>query len=157
MKTTRIKMNKPKIEFYVGLFVILGLLSVGYLITSIGEVSLFPKNRYPVYGYFSSAAGLKPGARVEIAGVEIGNILTITIDKERLVAKVIFNIDKDIQLSEDSIASVRTSGIIGEKFMDILPGGADIILENGDEIVNTQSTLNIESLVRKLIFTDKKP
>ena len=150
-------MSKPKIEFYVGLFVIIGLLSVGYLITSIGEVSLFPKNRYSVYGYFSSAAGLKPGARVEIAGVEIGNILTITIDTERLVAKVIFNINKDIQLSEDSIASVRTSGIIGEKFMDILPGGADIILEDGDEIVNTQSSLNIESLVRKLIFTDKKP
>ena len=112
-------MNRTRTEFYVGLFVIIGLLSTGYLTTRIGEFSFLPQNRYFVYGYFSSAAGLKPGARVEIAGVEIGNIEDITIDKERLVAKVIFGIDKDIELSEDSIASVRTSGIIGEKFMNI--------------------------------------
>ena len=150
-------MNRKKIEFYVGLFVVIGLVSVGYLVMVIGEFSFIQSNHYSIHGYFASASGLKPGARVEIAGVEIGTVADIEIDTERLVAKVSLHIHKNIEISEDSIASVKTSGIIGEKFMDILPGGADIILEDGDEIVNTQSTLNIESLVRKLIFTDKKP
>lgn len=149
-------MEKRKLEFYVGLFVIIGLISVGYLITVIGEFSLFPQNRYSVYGYFSSASGLKPGARVEIAGVEIGIVSKISIDLEQLSAKVVFSIDKKMELSEDCIASVRTSGIIGEKYIDISPGGSDVILKGGDEIYNTESSLNIESLVRKLIFKNDK-
>jgi len=149
-------MGKRKIEFYVGLFVIIGLISVGYLTTVIGEFSLFPQNRYSAYGYFSSASGLKPGARVELAGVEIGIVSEISIDLEQLTAKVSFSIDKKMELSEDSIASIKTSGIIGEKYIDILPGGSDLMLEDGDEISNTESSLDIESLIRKFIFSNDK-
>jgi phospholipid/cholesterol/gamma-HCH transport system substrate-binding protein len=153
----RIDMNRPNIELYVGIFMIIGLLSVGYLITTLGEFSLIPKNRYSVHGFFASAAGLKPGAGVEIAGVQIGEVSTITLDKERLVAKVVLTLDNNMELSEDSIASVKTSGIIGEKYIDILPGGSDVMLEEGDEIDNTESSLDIESLVRKVIFDKKTP
>ena len=149
-------MNKRKIEFYVGLFVIVGFMSVGYLIITIGEFNLFSQNHYLVHGYFSSATGLKTGARVEVAGVEIGTVSAIDIDRERLVAKVTFSVDNTIELSEDSIVSVKTSGIIGEKYLDILPGGSPISLEQGDEITNTESSLDIESLVRKFIFNNDK-
>ena len=149
-------MNKRKIELYVGFFMIIGLVSVGYLILAIGEFQFFSQNRYTVHGFFSSATGLKTGARVEIAGVEVGTVSKISIDKERLVAKVAFTIENTIELSEDSIVSVKTSGIIGEKYLDILPGGSPIVLEEGDELTNTESSLDIESLVRKFIFNNDK-
>ncbi len=147
-------MNRKKIELYVGLFVLIGLFSVGYLVLVIGEFSFFQNNHYSIHGYFSSASGLKPGARVEIAGVEVGTVANIEIDTERLVAKVILHIQKNIEISEDSIASVKTSGIIGQKYIAVSPGGDDMMLEDGDEIYNTESTLDIESLIRKLIFSN---
>ena len=87
-----------------------------------------------------------------MAGVEIGNVSGIILDKERLEAKVSFRIDPDIQLSEDSIASVKTAGIIGEKYISVSPGGSDIVLGKNDAFSNTESALDIESLVRKFIF-----
>ena len=145
-------MNKRKIEFYVGLFVIIGILCTGYLFIVLGEISLVRDKRYPVYAFFTSVSGLKTGAKVEMVGVQIGNVSTVSIDKERLLAKVEFRIDKNIELSEDVIASVKTSGIIGQKYIDILPGGSDTLLEPGEEIFNTESSLDIEALVRKFIF-----
>jgi len=145
-------MNKRKIEFYVGLFVIIGLLCTGYLFAVLGEINFMRDKRYPVHAFFTSVSGLKTGARVEMAGVEIGVVSNVSIDKERLLAKIDFRIDKNIELSEDIIASVKTSGIIGQKYIDILPGGSDIILEPGEEILLTESSLDIESLVRKFIF-----
>jgi len=150
-------MNKRKIEFYVGIFALVGLLCVGYLFIVLGEVNLIRDKRYPVFAYFSSVSGLKQGARVEMVGVEIGTVSGISIDKKRLVAKVEFRIDKSIVLTEDSIASVKTSGIIGQKYIEISPGGSDITLEPGEEIYNTEASLDVESLVRIFILAkDKK-
>ncbi len=149
-------MNKRKIEFYVGLFVVLGLICSICLFVVLGEIGFIKDTRYPVYGFFTSVSGLKKGARVEIAGVEIGIVSNVMIDKERLLAKVELSIDKNMTLSEDVIASVKTSGIIGQKYIDIAPGGSDIMLEPGQEIYNTESSLDIESLVRKLIFNKDK-
>jgi len=145
-------MNKRKIEFYVGLFVIIGILCTGYLFIVLGEINLIRDKQYPIYAFFTSVSGLKTGAKIEMVGVQIGTVSKVSIDKERLLAKVEFRIDKNIELSEDVIASVKTSGIIGQKFIDILPGGSDIMLEPGEEIFNTESSLDIESLVRKFIF-----
>jgi len=145
-------MNKRKIEFYVGLFVIIGILCTGYLFIVLGEISFVRDKRYPVYAFFTSVSGLKTGAKIEMVGVQIGNVSTVSIDKERLLAKVELRIDKNIELSEDVIASVKTSGIIGQKYIDILPGGSDTMLEPGEEIFNTESSLDIEALVRKFIF-----
>jgi phospholipid/cholesterol/gamma-HCH transport system substrate-binding protein len=149
-------MKKRKIEFYVGLFVILGLACITYLFAAFGETGLMNRPQYRIYAYFTSVSGLKKGARVEMAGVEIGSVSSISIDKERMLAKVELSIDKNIGLSEDIIASVKTSGIIGQKYIDILPGGSDTMLEPGDEVVNTESSLDIESLVRKFIFNKNK-
>lgn len=150
-------MNRQNLEFYVGLFVVAGLFCVGYLIMALGEFSLFDRDRYTIHGYFSSASGLKPGAPAEMAGVKVGHVAKISIDMERLVAKVTISIDAGIEFSDDSIASIKTSGIIGEKYIDISPGGSDMMLESGDEIENTESSLDIESLVRRYIFKDANP
>ena len=149
-------MEKRKKEFYVGFFVLIGIMASAYLFISLGEIRFFSNDQYSVYGYFSSVSGLKQGARVEMAGVPIGSVSSIAIDRKRMVAKVEFAIDKSIELTEDSIASVKTSGIIGEKYVDISPGGSDIALEEGGEIEYTESSLDIESLVRKFIFGNEK-
>lgn len=149
-------MKHKNMELYVGIFVLLGGVCIAYLIFVVGDAQLFGGDRYALHGYFSSVSGLKSGARVEMAGVEIGNVGEISLDKNRLVARVVFNIDNGVEVSEGSIASVKTSGIIGEKYINISPGGDDILLEQGDEILNTESTLDIESLVRKFIFSQDR-
>ena len=145
-------MDKRKVEFYVGLFVVIGVLCAGYLFVILGDVNLIRSKQYQVNANFTSVSGLKIGARIEMAGVQIGSVSKISIDKTDLMASVELSIDKNIELTEDSIASVKTSGIIGQKYIDILPGGSDIMLEPGDDIFNTESSLDIESLVRKFIF-----
>ena len=81
-------MNKRNIEFYVGLFALLGIVCVGYLFIVLGEVNFLKEQRYPVFGYFSSVSGLKAGARVEMVGVEIGTVSKISIDEKRLQPKL---------------------------------------------------------------------
>ncbi|PIE62102.1 MAG: outer membrane lipid asymmetry maintenance protein MlaD [Desulfobacter postgatei] len=142
-------------ELYVGLFVLIGLLCAGYLTVVLGGVPMFGPKGYTVYAYFTSVSGLKNGAGIEMAGVEIGNVSKIMLDTERLEAKVALRVNQGIKLSEDSIASIKTAGIIGEKYISISPGGSDIMLEEDDVFTNTESALDIESLVRKFIFKDK--
>lgn len=146
-------MDKRRIELYVGLFVIIGLLCAGYLFIVLGEINLFGKQRYPLHAYFASVSGLKTNAKVEMSGVEIGIVSDISIDTERLMAKVSFRINDDIELTDDSIASIRTSGIIGQKFINISSGGSDTFLKPGDEIEQTESSLDIEALIREYIFS----
>ena len=147
-------MNDRKRDFYVGIFVIVTLICTGYLLLVVGEFSRFFKNRYAIHGYFSSVSGLKKGASVNLAGVRVGHVTDISIDTVHLVAKVTMEIDTHIEVSEDSIASIRTEGIIGEKYIEILPGGSDTMLSEGDEIENTESALDIESLIKKFIFSN---
>lgn len=148
-------MTDRKRDFYVGLFVIVTLVCTGYLFLVVGEFSRFFKDQYTIHGYFSSVSGLKNGASVNLAGVRIGHVSGINIDPEHLVAKVTMEIDSYIEVSEDSIASIRTEGIIGEKYIEILPGGSDTMLSRGDEIANTESALDIESLIKKFIFSNE--
>jgi phospholipid/cholesterol/gamma-HCH transport system substrate-binding protein len=145
-------MKKGTAELYVGIFVILGILCSGYLIVTLGELDLFKNDKYSVYAYFTSVSGLKSGADIEMAGVDVGQVASISFDIVQYQAKVELSLVKDIQLSEDVIASVKTTGIIGDKYIDLSPGGSDVILEPGDTIFNTESSVDIESLVRKYIF-----
>ncbi|MBI9089176.1 MAG: outer membrane lipid asymmetry maintenance protein MlaD [Desulfobacterium sp.] len=149
-------MKKTTIELYVGLFVIIGLLCSAYLVVQLGGLKLTNKDRYTVLAYFSSVSGLKPGASVEMAGVAVGEVARISLDKERQLAKLELSIDNDYIFSEDVIASVKTSGIIGDKYINLSPGGAEFDLEPGATIFNTESSLDIESLVSKYIFSDKE-
>jgi phospholipid/cholesterol/gamma-HCH transport system substrate-binding protein len=149
-------MKKINIELYVGLFMIIGLLCSAYLVVQVGGLKISNKDHYSVFAYFSSVSGLKPGANVEMAGVAIGNVAMISLDKEQLLAKLELSIDNHYLFSEDVIASVKTSGIIGDKYIDLAPGGSEFDLEPGATIFNTESSLDIESLVSKYIFSDKE-
>lgn len=145
------KMNKRKIEFFTGLFIIIGSCSALWLIIALGGAT-YNNDNYRLNAYFTSVAGLKKGATIELAGVSIGTVTSIELDTTRYLAKVVLSIRKDIEISEDTMASVKTSGIIGDKYINLLPGGSEEILDDGCDLYNTESSLDIESLVSKYIF-----
>jgi len=145
-------MKKINIEFVVGLFLIVGILSVSWLSIKLGDIQLFNKETYSVSARFTSISGLKEGAVVELAGVRIGKVTHIALDREEYEAVVHLEIDSDIVLQEDTMAAIRTSGIIGDKFVNITPGGADELITDGGEIEETESAISLEELVSKYIF-----
>lgn len=148
-------MKKSSIETTVGIFVLVGLLCVGYLTVKLGKMELLGDNYYSVSADFTSAAGLKPGANIEMAGVKIGQIDSITLDPIIKVARVELNIENGIELSTDVIASIKTAGLLGDKYITISSGGDDEILVDGDTIEETESALDIEDLISKYVFGDE--
>lgn len=149
-------MKKSSLELTVGIFVIIGLVCVGYLTVKLGKMELLGDHYYNLYAKFNSATGLKPGSNVEIAGVRIGQVESITLEPVMKIAMVKLKIEKGIELEDDTIASVKTSGLIGDKFIMITPGGSMDTLEPGGMITETESALDIEDLVSKYVFGDKK-
>jgi len=145
-------MKKAAIEIWVGIFVFIGIICLGYLTIRLGKMELLGDNYYHLYAHFQSVSGLKPGADVEMAGVRIGQISSISLDPKRQVANVELKIKNDIVLTDDVIASVKTSGLIGDKYINILPGGSETVLKSGDLITETESAIDIENLISKYVF-----
>lgn len=146
------KMSKTSVETAVGVFVLMGLICVGYLTIKLGKMELLGDAYYTLNARFDSVSGLKKGAQVDMAGVQIGKVESITLDKQRQVALVKLQVKNDVELTDDVIASVKTSGMIGDKYIRLIPGGSDEKLENGDLITETESALDIEELVSKYVF-----
>jgi len=145
-------MKTGRLETIVGIFILIGILCVGYLTVKLGKIDLFGSDNYYLSARFQSVSGLKKGARVEIAGVPVGAVDEISLDREKQVALVRFKIKKNVILTDDVIASVKTSGLIGDKYIMFSPGGSDMLLENGDIIEETESVLDIEALISKFAF-----
>ncbi|NOX08239.1 MAG: outer membrane lipid asymmetry maintenance protein MlaD [Gammaproteobacteria bacterium] len=148
-------MNKKNIELNVGLFIIVGLLSFAYLAVKMGDIALLNNDSYQLQSRFTSISGLKEGANIELAGVNIGKVSDIILDNEEYEAVVTLSISKQVKLQEDSIAAIRTAGIIGDRYIVIKPGGSDIYLSNNDEITETESAISLEELISKYIFESK--
>ncbi|NQZ92581.1 MAG: outer membrane lipid asymmetry maintenance protein MlaD [Moritella sp.] len=148
-------MKKSSIETSVGIFVLIGILCVGYLTIKLGKMELLGDNYYSIYADFNSATGLKGGANVEMAGVKIGQIDNIVLLPNIKIARVKLNIDKEITLSVDVIASVKTAGLLGDRYLSLTPGGSDEYLEAGDSIEETESALDIEDLISKYVFSSE--
>ena len=136
----------------VGVFLLAGFASFSWLAVKMGDLELFKKESYDVSASFTSISGLKEGAALELAGVVVGKVTKIELNEEEYEATVFMDVVKTVQLSDDSIASIRTSGIIGDKFIKLTPGGSDIFLESGDMIEETEASISIEELVSKYIF-----
>ena len=136
----------------VGVFLLAGFLSFAWLAVKMGDINPFANETYPVTARFTSISGLKEGSTIELAGVVVGKVSSIELDTGDYEAVVQLNIDKQVELQDDSIASIRTAGIIGDKYIKISPGGSDIILEAGDEIEETEPAISLEELVSKYIF-----
>jgi phospholipid/cholesterol/gamma-HCH transport system substrate-binding protein len=145
-------MKKYSMETIVGIFVFIGLLCVGYLTIKLGKMELIGGDNYIMYARFNSVSGLKTDSSVEMAGVEIGRVSKIGLDLEREMALVTLRIRKDVQITDDAIASIKTSGMIGDKFVKITPGGSDIILQPGETITETESAIDLEELISEYIF-----
>ena len=142
-------MEKTKLELVVGVFVLVGILCLAYLSIKLGKLEMVGGDVYEVEAQFNSASGLKPGTAVEIAGVEVGRIRGITLIEDR--AKVILAVNSTVKLYTDTIASIKSRGIIGEKFLSLSPGGGGDPLKPGDTIRDTESGLDLEQLVGQFV------
>lgn len=145
-------MNMVKLEMMVGTFMLIGILCLGYVSIKLGKLEIGGGDFYSVIARFDSVSGLKPGARVEVAGVEVGKVDRIALDaKSGDQALAYLKIKSGVKITDDVIASVRTSGIIGDKFIKLRPGGSEKMLKNNDTIRETESAIDIEELVSKFI------
>ncbi|MDD9304096.1 MAG: outer membrane lipid asymmetry maintenance protein MlaD [Desulfobacter sp.] len=143
-------MYSKKTEISVGLFMVMGMACLVYLSVNLGAVELFGSNTYTIKALFGSIEGLEPGASVEIAGVPVGKVKTITLEENN--ALVAMEITKGTQISDDTIASIRTKGMIGDKFVKLSPGGSEDFVEDKGELMDTESAISLEELVSKYIF-----
>jgi phospholipid/cholesterol/gamma-HCH transport system substrate-binding protein len=147
-------MEKTKLEFIVGVFVLVGIACLGYLSIKLGKLELIGGDVYEVVAQFNTASGLKSGSAVEIAGVEVGRVRGITLSEDR--AAVVLAVDNKVKLYTDTIASIKTRGIIGEKFLALSPGGGGDPLKPGDTIRDTESGLDLEELVSQYVHGNVK-
>lgn len=148
-------MRKFGVETAVGAFVIVGFICFAFMAIKLGSIEVFESDRYSVAARFDSVEGLKTGAPVEIAGVRVGMVDEIRIDAEEFEAVVTFSVEPQVIIPSDSIASIRTAGIIGDKFVKITPGADEENLVEGSEIFETESSISIEELVSKYIFENQ--
>ena len=145
-------MKKMNLEMIVGVFLLAGFISFSWLAVKMGDINPFQPETYPVSARFTSISGLKEGSTIELAGVVVGKVSRIELDTGDYEAVVHMNIDRQVELQDDTIASIRTSGIIGDKYIKLSPGGSDIILAAGDAIEETEPSISLEELVSKYIF-----
>ena len=145
-------MNRSSIELWVGVFVLIGILCIGYLTIQLGQMEWFGEKYYRLNALFQSVSGLKPGAQVDMAGVQVGLVEAITLDLEKQMALVTLKIQKKVKLTDDVIASVKTAGLIGDKYIKLSPGGSDTVLKPGDYITETESAIDLEELISKFVF-----
>jgi len=145
-------MNRSLVEIAVGIFVLIGIICVGYLTVKLGKMEWFGVDYYSVSAQFQSISGLNTGASVEVAGVQIGKVDSISLDKEEMTAVVKMKIQKEVVLTDDVIASIKTAGLIGDKYINLTPGGSDEILNAGDTIIETESAIDLEELISKYVF-----
>ena len=149
-------MKKYSLETTVGIFVVIGLLCVGYMTVKLGNISLFGEDTYTLQARFTSVSGLKVGNPVEIFGIQVGKVKKLEIDSAKEMALVHMNINSNIKVYEDGSASVKTAGLIGDRFIKIDPGGSGDLLKPGGTITETSSALDIEDLIGKIAFGEVK-
>jgi phospholipid/cholesterol/gamma-HCH transport system substrate-binding protein len=152
-------MRKYSNELSVGIFVFLGLLCVAYITLKLGNVELFENHGYVLNAKFNSITGLRQGAEVEVAGVKVGKVTAIElVDRNGVYqANVQLRLPSELKVYEDASVAIKTSGIIGDKYVHLEPGGgSDTLLTSGAEIEDTTYTLDIESLISKYVLGDIK-
>jgi phospholipid/cholesterol/gamma-HCH transport system substrate-binding protein len=146
-------MNRISIETAVGIFIIAGFLCLAYISVKLGDVQLFSTKQYMVKARFTNISGLKEGSEVEIAGVTVGKVSKIHLDSDQALVELLIN--PDVKIQDDSIASIRTQGIIGDKYVKISPGGSEEYIKPNGSLTETESTVDIEELISKYIFEKK--
>jgi phospholipid/cholesterol/gamma-HCH transport system substrate-binding protein len=133
----------------VGMFGLLGIAALAILSLRLGQLQVFPRPGYTLFANFDNVSGLKTGDAVQIAGVQAGKVTSISLQNER--AHVALFVNQGVQIDNDAIAAIKTSGIIGDKYVSIAPGPGDKFLTNGETIRETESSFVLEDAIGQLI------
>jgi phospholipid/cholesterol/gamma-HCH transport system substrate-binding protein len=146
-------MERTTLDLWVGIFVVAGIAALVMLAMKVGNLSTYNMSEaYKVHAYFSNIGGLKIKASIKSAGVLVGRVTDITLDTERYEANVVMSLDKRYQFPKDTFANILTSGLLGEQYIGLMPGGDSEMLQNGEQIKKTQSAVVLEDLIGKFIY-----
>lgn len=145
-------MKQSKLELFVGIFVMLGLAAVAYLTVKLGAGSLIGGDTYVIEARFINAGGLNTGSSVVVAGVAVGRVEGIRVDDKDYSAIATLRVRAGLALPTDTIASIKTTGLIGDKYVLLAPGAEEASLKAGDRITDTESSVDLESLIGKMAF-----
>lgn len=143
-------MRKLDLELAVGVFMIAGILSLGYLTIKLGRLEVMGGDGYELQAVFANSGGIKSGSAVMIAGVEVGRVMAVSLEDYQ--ARVILTLPRKVRIQEDAIASIKTKGLIGEKYIEISPGGSERLLKPGERIRDTQPAVDLEQLISGFVF-----
>jgi phospholipid/cholesterol/gamma-HCH transport system substrate-binding protein len=148
------EVKKNRYETVAGIFVLIGLVCVGYMTVKLGKVRLWGNDSYSLYARFNSVSGLRAGNPVEMLGIQIGEVANFKLDQEKQVVIVEFKINEGIKVYDDAIASIKTSGLIGDRYVSLDAGGGGLILKPGGVITQTESPPDLSDLIGKYAFGD---
>ncbi len=147
-------MKRFGVETAVGLFVLAGIASLAWLSVRLGKLEIVGSDYVPIHAEFASVAGLRKGASVEIAGVEVGRVDAITLEAYK--ADVLMKVRRGLALGDDTIASVKTMGLIGDKYISLSPGASDRMIPPGGRIRETESPPDFDQLIGEIIHGSAK-
>ena len=156
-------MKQTTLELFAGVFVLLGIAAVAYLTMKLGSGSVVGGDTYLLEARFTNAGGLHRGSGVHVAGVSIGRVETVRLDPADFSAIATLRIQSALKLPTDSMAAIKTTGLIGDKYVSLSPGADEACLQPGTRITMTESSVDLESLIGKMAFgsvekeTEKKP
>ncbi|NLB31816.1 MAG: outer membrane lipid asymmetry maintenance protein MlaD [Alcaligenaceae bacterium] len=143
-----------RVEFVVGIFVLLGLLALAFLAMRAGNLSTFSlQANYTVSASFDNISSLKKRSAVKSNGVVVGRVKNIAFDNQYYRAVVELDIEQRYEFPTDTSASIKTQGLIGEQYLDLTPGADEAMLEDGGSIMYTQSAVVIEDLISRFLFS----
>ncbi len=142
-------MKSSYLEFIVGVFLALGVLCLAYLSIKVARKDFFNSGGYEISAVFTDCSGLRAGSPIMIAGVEVGRVKRITLQDYE--ARVQMVINPGVTLQKDAIASIKTKGLIGEKYIDVSPGGAEEKIPPGGVIHDTEPAMDMEGLISKYV------
>jgi len=147
-------MERTTLDLWVGMFVVAGMAALVMLAMKVGNLGTYNVSEsYQVHAYFSNIGGLKAQASIRSAGVLVGRVTAITLDTERYEARVVMNLDNRYQFPKDTFANILTSGLLGEQYIGLMPGGDEEMLKNGEELKQTQSAMVLEDLIGKFMYS----
>lgn len=146
------KISHSSMHLSIGLFILIGLGCTAYLAMTLANTTFFSGDSYMISAKFTAVNGLRPGSNVEISGVAVGKVADITLDQTLYQAVVTMQVQNAVGIPVDSVAAIKTSGLIGDKYVSITPGADDAMLKAGGVIQDTQAALDIEEMISKYVF-----
>jgi phospholipid/cholesterol/gamma-HCH transport system substrate-binding protein len=145
-------MKKYALETVVGIFVLIGVAALGYMTVKLGHLSVLGPPTYPLYAPFTTVSGMRPGSPVQMLGLSVGTVEGITLDQDKGRVVVEMQIRQGVRVYDDAIASIRTDGLLGDKYLSIDPGGAGSLLKPGGTITETQPAVDLVDLIGRYAF-----